>query len=175
MKIDSKEIKIDSVAKSKEEFYGILKAKIKPGTEFEKKTGLYISWNFFVSDRDYFRGEVGHNYLWVMRPRTFTAQRAQRIFSGVYKEAEDGHVVVYGSFDFPVLQKIMSIVFAAVIALALFMVLLAYPPLPLFLVIAISGGIGFAVWRIDVALDLATSVSSEAAVVRLLRDLKWTK
>ena len=175
MKIDSEDIKIDSVAKSKEEFYGILKAKIKPGTKFEKRTGLYISWNFFFSDRDYFRGEVGHNYLWVIRPRTINAPRFQRIFSGVYKEAEDGHVVVYGSFDFPVFQTIYNIVFSAVIALALFMVLIAYPPLPTLLVVIISGGAGFAVWRINAALDMLTSKDCEAAVIRLLRDLRWEK
>ena len=163
-------MRIDSVARCKNDFYGILKLKMKPGTSFEKKTAQVLSLDFFF-DRDYFRGEIDEDSLWIMRPRRITIPLAQRVFSGFYTET-DGHVVVYGSFQFASYEKRLNIVFSIVVAFFSFYILLRIPPISTVLAIISSLIIGVAFWGCIIGMSLITSRHCEEDVIRLMSTLR---
>lgn len=159
-------MRIDSTVQNKEDFYKILKLKMRTGTRLEKKTAQVISLDLFFN-RDFFCGEINEDTLWVMRPRRIRLPFAQRVFSGFYSEA-DGHVVVYGSFRFSSYDKWLSIIFSAIISFLSLFIMIRLPMLSPVIAVIISLLIGASFWGVIIVVDLFTSRRCEEDVIRLL-------
>lgn len=164
-------MKIDSVSKCKDDFYKAIKTRIFAGTNFEKRTAQVISFDFFFA-RDYFRGYIDKDYLWIFRPRIIRFPLAQRVFSGYYTE-EDGHVVVQGSFRFANYEKWLVVAFSAVIAFISFLYLARLSALTVLLAFLISFLVGGCFWGCFFGISMLTSIRCEKDVIRLLSKIVY--